>query len=52
MSPAAAKRRAVSPARACAYTVVRRVFEHGAYADRVLAAEAQALTHATGRSRW
>jgi 16S rRNA (cytosine967-C5)-methyltransferase len=43
MSPAAAKRRAVSPARACAYTVVRRVFEHGAYADRVLAAEAQAL---------
>jgi 16S rRNA (cytosine967-C5)-methyltransferase len=43
MSPAAAKRRAVSPARACAYTVVRRVFEHGAYADRALAAEAQAL---------
>ncbi|HET7051137.1 MAG TPA: 16S rRNA (cytosine(967)-C(5))-methyltransferase RsmB [Solirubrobacteraceae bacterium] len=41
--PAAAKHRAVSPARACAYTVVRRVFEHGAYADRALAAEARAL---------
>jgi 16S rRNA (cytosine967-C5)-methyltransferase len=43
MSPHATKRRAVSPARACAYTVVRRVFEQGAYADRALAAEAQAL---------
>jgi 16S rRNA (cytosine967-C5)-methyltransferase len=41
--PAAAKRRAVSPARACAYTVVRRVFEEGAYADRALAGEARAL---------
>jgi 16S rRNA (cytosine967-C5)-methyltransferase len=41
--PAAAKHRAVSPARACAYTVVRRVFEQGAYADRALAAEARAL---------
>jgi 16S rRNA (cytosine967-C5)-methyltransferase len=41
--PAAAKRRAVSPARTCAYTVVRRVFEEGAYADRALAAEARAL---------
>jgi 16S rRNA (cytosine967-C5)-methyltransferase len=41
--PAAAKRRAVSPARDCAYTVVRRVFEQGAYADRALAAEARAL---------
>jgi 16S rRNA (cytosine967-C5)-methyltransferase len=30
----------VSPARACAFEVVRRVFERGAYADRALAAEA------------
>ena len=44
MSPAAAaKHRAVSPGRACAYAVVRRVFEQGAYADRALAAEAKAL---------
>jgi 16S rRNA (cytosine967-C5)-methyltransferase len=34
---------AVSPARACAFTVIRRVFERGAYADRALAAEAAAL---------
>ncbi len=34
----------VSPARACAYTVVRRVFEQGAYADRALAAEARELS--------
>lgn len=34
---------AVSPARAAAFAVVRRVFEHGAYADRALAAEAAAL---------
>ena len=33
----------VSPARHCAYTVVRRVFEQGAYADRALAAEARDL---------
>jgi 16S rRNA (cytosine967-C5)-methyltransferase len=32
----------VSPARACALTVVRRVFEQGAYADRVFASEAAA----------
>lgn len=31
----------VSPARACAFEVVRRVFERGAYADRALAAEAE-----------
>ncbi len=31
----------MTPARACAFTVVRRVFEHGAYADRAFAAEAQ-----------
>jgi 16S rRNA (cytosine967-C5)-methyltransferase len=33
----------VSPARACAYAVVRRVFEHGAYADRALHSEARGL---------
>jgi 16S rRNA (cytosine967-C5)-methyltransferase len=33
----------VSPARRCAYTVLRRVFEHGAYADRALSAEAAGL---------
>ncbi|MGI9185614.1 MAG: 16S rRNA (cytosine(967)-C(5))-methyltransferase RsmB [Solirubrobacteraceae bacterium] len=33
----------VSPARACAFAVVRRVFEHGAYADRALAGEAGGL---------
>ncbi|MFZ0092046.1 MAG: 16S rRNA (cytosine(967)-C(5))-methyltransferase RsmB [Solirubrobacteraceae bacterium] len=33
----------VSPARACAYTVVRRVFEHGAYADRAFQGEARGL---------
>jgi 16S rRNA (cytosine967-C5)-methyltransferase len=33
----------ISPARECAYTVVRRVFEHDAYADRALNAEARGL---------
>lgn len=33
----------VSPARAVAFTVVRRVFEHDAYADRAFAGEAAAL---------
>src|SRR5271163_359507 len=33
----------VAPARRCAYAVLRRVFEHGAYADRALTAEAAAL---------
>ncbi len=33
----------VSPARACAFAVVRRVFEQDAYADRALAAEAEGL---------
>ncbi len=32
-----------SPARACAYRVIRRVFEQGAYADRALHAEAARL---------
>ena len=31
----------MSPARACAYAVVRRVFEQGAYADRAFTAEAR-----------
>ncbi|MGH2875361.1 MAG: 16S rRNA (cytosine(967)-C(5))-methyltransferase RsmB [Solirubrobacteraceae bacterium] len=39
MSPQAAIAE-VTAARACAYTVVRRVFEHGAYADRAFRAEA------------
>ena len=38
----------VSPARVCAYAVLRRVFEHGAYADRALHAEARGLD---GRER-
>ena len=38
-----AARAQVSPARAAALTVVRRVFEQGAYADRALAAEAAGL---------
>jgi 16S rRNA (cytosine967-C5)-methyltransferase len=33
----------VAPARRCAYTVLRRVFEQGAYADRALTAEAAEL---------
>jgi 16S rRNA (cytosine967-C5)-methyltransferase len=33
----------IAPARACAYTVLRRVFEQGAYADRALSAEAAEL---------
>jgi 16S rRNA (cytosine967-C5)-methyltransferase len=33
----------VAPARRVAFTVVRRVFERGAYADRALAAEARGL---------
>jgi len=33
----------VSPARVCAYAVVRRVFEQGAYADRAFHAEARGL---------
>jgi 16S rRNA (cytosine967-C5)-methyltransferase len=39
---------AVVPARECAYRVVRRVFEHGAYADRAFHAEAADLD---GRDR-
>jgi 16S rRNA (cytosine967-C5)-methyltransferase len=36
-------RKAPAPARACAYEVIRRVFEHGAYADQALQAEARSL---------
>jgi 16S rRNA (cytosine967-C5)-methyltransferase len=39
----AAERPRTAPARACAYRVIRRVFEEGAYADRALHAEAQHL---------
>jgi 16S rRNA (cytosine967-C5)-methyltransferase len=38
----------VSPARRCAFVVLRRVFEHGAYADRAFAAQAAELN---GRDR-
>jgi len=49
--PAAARNRRPRPAgptdvagaRLCAYTVLRRVFEHGAYADRAFTAEAATL---------
>src|ERR1700722_12952628 len=33
----------VAPARVCAYEVIRRVFERGAYADHALQAQAQSL---------
>jgi 16S rRNA (cytosine967-C5)-methyltransferase len=33
----------IAPARACAFVVITRVFEHGAYADRALHAEAAGL---------
>ncbi|TMK99580.1 MAG: 16S rRNA (cytosine(967)-C(5))-methyltransferase RsmB [Actinobacteria bacterium] len=39
---------AVAPARACAYAVLRRVFEQGAFAERALRAEARSLP---GRDR-
>jgi 16S rRNA (cytosine967-C5)-methyltransferase len=38
------RRRAATPARAAAYTVLRRVFEHGAWADRALHAAAGGLS--------
>ncbi len=44
MTPAASAHvTRVSPARSCAFAVVRRVFEQGAYTDRALGAEASAL---------
>jgi 16S rRNA (cytosine967-C5)-methyltransferase len=43
-TPAAdVKRTRVAPARRCAYAVLRRVFEDGAYADRALQGEAKRL---------
>jgi 16S rRNA (cytosine967-C5)-methyltransferase len=42
-SPPAATAATVAPARRCAYAVLRRVFERGAYADRALTAEAEQL---------
>ena len=40
----------VSPARRCAYRVIRRVFEHGAYADRAFHSEAAELKHPRDRA--
>jgi 16S rRNA (cytosine967-C5)-methyltransferase len=40
---AASEANAVSPARRCAFVVLRRVFEQGAYADRAFASEAADL---------
>src|SRR5271168_957859 len=39
----AAQTSTIAPARRCAYTVLRRVFERGAYADEALQAEAREL---------
>jgi len=39
----AARSNTIAPARRCAYTVLRRVFERGAYADEALQAEAREL---------
>jgi 16S rRNA (cytosine967-C5)-methyltransferase len=50
MSAVASGVSGVSAARECAYAVVRRVFEHDAYADRALHAEARAR-HLDGRDR-
>ena len=41
--PRAAVRRAPAPARRCAFAVLRRVFERGAYADLAFRAQAQGL---------
>ena len=43
MSPATRASEAVAAARVCAYGVLRRVFEQGAYADRALAGAANGL---------
>lgn len=39
----ASRGKACAPARRCAYTVIRRVYEQGAYADRALQSEAGSL---------
>jgi len=41
--PPKASKVAVAPARRCAYAVLRRVFEQGAFAERALRAEARSL---------
>jgi 16S rRNA (cytosine967-C5)-methyltransferase len=41
--PAQSHPATVAPARACAYAVIRRVFERGAYADQALHAESRSL---------
>jgi 16S rRNA (cytosine967-C5)-methyltransferase len=41
--PAPTRNTGVAPARRCAYAVLRRVFEQGAYADRALQVEADEL---------
>jgi 16S rRNA (cytosine967-C5)-methyltransferase len=41
--PTATRRKPIAPARQCAFTVLRRVFEQGAYADRAFAGEARGL---------
>jgi 16S rRNA (cytosine967-C5)-methyltransferase len=42
-TPARSSSAPIAPARRCAYAVLRRVFEQGAYADRALQAEARDL---------
>ena len=42
--PSKASEVAVAPARRCAYAVLRRVFERGAFAERALRAEARSLS--------
>lgn len=42
-APASTAAGTVAPARACAFAVLRRVFEQGAYADRALQSEAAGL---------
>ncbi len=42
--PAATAARRTGPARRCAYLVLRRVFEHGAYADRAFHTYARSLS--------
>src|SRR5262245_7639839 len=41
VAPLTGRNAAVSPARACAFAVLRRVFEDGAWADRTLHGEAR-----------
>jgi len=43
MGAVSSPKTAIAPARRCAFVVLRRVFEHGAYADLALQSEAAAL---------